>query len=70
MCVCVCARYTDATHSKSLDQAIDAGANGKEEAWKKIRTPEWSNPEYMHPWFMTYEDAKAVWTGVDGLEGI
>lgn len=70
--------HSYATHSLNVDQAREQLAEQSDaetvtdptekELFSRTRTPQWVNPTYEHPWFMTFEDATRVWTGLDGLE--
>merc|ERR1711920_112846 len=51
--------HTYATHSPSNQMIL--ASNGQLTADDR-RWDMWANPEYMHPWFMTFGDAERMWT--------
>ena len=59
--------HSYATHSPNLQQAE---AMNLKDPWTKLRNPDWSSPPYFHPWYMSFEDAKSVWTNLAGLESV
>jgi hypothetical protein len=66
--------HSYATHSKNLNQVKQAQEQERLLGTKDVepftltRTPEWLNPAYEHPWYMEFDDAARVWTGLDGLK--
>jgi len=63
-----------AQHAKKGDVANEVGSGGSTstssgaDPFALTRTPEWVNPRHEHPWYMTFEEAASVWTGLGGLQ--
>ena len=54
-----------ATHSLSASQAGDVDTTNTDIETGVLRSPEWGNPKYEHPWYTSFENAASVWAGTD-----